>query len=260
MSHLCCGNYVIHQYQHYCRSKLQDTTYDTESTFSKDSGFGSLCTPAIEPTPVPQMPSGMTFIAPELNSRECPILDATPTLPLDAISVTPSDQGYISLVSDSFSDYNSLNSGSLSSIASGPSSEVIIRKKTDITRPLSSSSANPLSTSKLRTQSNKADSWHEDSNRRKLLLFAEKMDYSEAEFDQCMAELEDKESVDRDKLLKHLVKLRDSASRPRTGPVATGNKSTRTSSNNSSSSQHSPEGDSKGLRRIVIDGSNVAME
>lgn len=157
-----------------------------------------------------------------------------------------SDQGYpSSLCTADFSSIGSFTDSGFEAQQDDSSGASLLRR---------SAETPSISTSDLKTQSYRASSWHENTMRKNLRNFAHKMNFSEQEFEQSMQQLGE-EGTDRDKLLKHLVNSR--GVRPTSQP-----KSARAATKKPSSSRRTRqcEGDSKGLRHIVIDGSNVAME
>ena len=168
-----------------------------------------------------------------------------------------SDRGYRSAESSICpSDYSSIGSS-----LDPDSGFVTLRNNSNganlLLRPSSESAS---STSRIVTQSSRAESWHEDTRpQQKLRSFAHKMNFSDQEFEQCIADI-GVDGTDCDKLLKHLVKLRGSQPISPISAVKHAASKTKKQSSSKSSTQQMPEGDSKGLRRIVIDGSNVAME
>lgn len=174
---------------------------------------------------------------------------AAATQTLDTASI---DTGYHSKDGESsicLSDFSSI--GSHGTVDSG---YVPMRDKSFGANVIRANSESPLPTSFDTIQSARAESWHENTARQKLRNFAHKMNFTDKEFEQSISQL-GVDGTDCDKLLNHLVKLRESQ------PAVTPTSGTKVKKQSSSkSSQPKPEGDSKGLRRIVVDGSNVAME
>ena len=144
------------------------------------------------------------------------------------------------------------------------------RKVSQGNRYSADSLSHPTATSiqaQHKTAVSRSESWHEHSATQKLLEYATRMNFTQPEFDNVMRN--HGSDIDRDELLKQLVKQRDSSSVEGGASKAAGLpvSALHTSSSKhliqhqtQSQSQQKPEGDSRGLRRIVIDGSNVAME
>lgn len=176
-----------------------------------------------------------------------------------SLCTTRSDHGYDSLCTADFSSIGSSVSGYDSGLVlsretpPGASPHAAVHRHSSDGPSRTPSTSQP---SRTLSHASRTGSWHEETSRQKLRNFAHKMNYSDREFEASIAEL-GVEGTDCDKLLKNLVKLRDARPASQLVTTPTVPKAKKVSS---SKSRNRSEGDSKGLRRIVIDGSNVAME
>lgn len=244
---------------------------DGRSMLSQDSGIASGNAANL---------AGSSLYADSGLDSELPPLEGTRTLPLDSVrtptnigltnialnrghpssshlSITSSDQGYYDSLHQS--DFSSLNS----SIGLDLYSIQASLEELDRTSPVPYRSHS----SRESLKSRKAESWHDESPHKKLRDYARKMNYTDTEIDQCMQQV-GPTLLDQDRLLHHLMNIRELN---RANPLTQDTSSTQTkpkprlgtsnsASNIKAKSASDSKGDSNGLRRIVVDGSNVAYE